>query len=52
MVVRRRRWPLVESVVSIPESEEEAKKTANVMEVDVQNQPSVANLVDILLTSC
>ena len=41
------RWPRVESVVSTPESEEEAKKTANVMVVDVQNQPSVANLVDI-----
>ena len=41
------RWPRIESVVSTPESKEEAKKTANVMVVDVQNQPSIANLVDI-----
>lgn len=41
------RWPRVESVVSTPESEEETKKTTNVMVADVQNQPSIGKLVDI-----
>ena len=41
------RWPLVIEDVDTPESQEEAKKTANVMVVDVQNHPSVARVVDV-----
>lgn len=41
------KWPPILEDIHTPESQEEVKKTANVMIADVQNSPSVANLVDI-----
>lgn len=41
------KWPATVEDICTPESEEELKKTTNVMVVQVQRPPTVANLVDI-----
>ena len=41
------KWPATVEDIRTPESEEELKKTTNVMVVQVQRPPTVANLVDI-----
>ena len=41
------KWPATVEDICTPESKEELKKTTNVMVVQVQRPPTVANLVDI-----
>ena len=41
------KWPETVKDIRTPESEEELKKTTNVMVLQVQRPPTVANLLDI-----